>query len=96
MALSFIIVLCLLVYRLTEHHLRRQLTSTSQTVPNQVNKPTDRPTMRGIYQCFEAIDLPQECAGDQWQTRILGLQPLHQQVLRLLGPTFCQCYFFSP
>ena len=38
-ALSFIMVLCLLVYRLSECLLRRQLAATEQTVPNQVNKP---------------------------------------------------------
>ena len=96
MALSFIMVLCLLVYRLAEHLLRCQLTASSQTVPNQVNKPTDRPTMRWIFQCFEGIDLLHIRIGSRWQTQILGLQPLHQRVLRLLGPAFCQIYFFSP
>jgi transposase len=96
MALSFIMVLCLLVYRLAEHVLRRQLTASSQTVPNQVNKPTDRPTMRWIFQCFEGIDLLHIRLGDRYQTQVLGLQPLHQRVLRLLGSAFCQFYFFSP
>ncbi len=96
MALSFIMVLCLLVYRLAEHVLLRQLTQASQTVPNQLNKPTDHPTMRWIFQCFEGIDLLHIRMGARWQTRVLGLQPLHQQVLRLLGPTFCQFYFLSP
>jgi transposase len=96
MALSFIMVLCLLVYRLAEHVLRRQLTASSQTVPNQVNKPTDRPTMRWIFQCFEGIDLLHIRMGDRCQTQVLGLQPLHQRVLCLLGSAFCQIYFFSP
>lgn len=48
MALSFLMVLCLLVYRLAEHRLRSQLLETQQTVSNQVNKPTDRPTMPGF------------------------------------------------
>jgi transposase len=96
MALSFIMVLCLLVYRLAEHVLRRQLQASSQAVPNQVNKPTDRPTMRWIFQCFEGIDLLHIRIGSQWQTQVLGLQPLHHRVLRLLGPAFCQIYFFSP
>lgn len=96
MALSFIMVLCLLVYRLAEQVLRRQLTQTSQTVPNQINKPTDRPTMRWIFQCFEGIDLLHIRMGSRGQTHILGLQPLHQRILRLLGPIFCQLYFLSP
>src|SRR5713226_8232441 len=95
-ALSFIMVLCLLIYRLAEQVLRRQLAQTSQTVPNQINKPTNRPTMRWIFQCFEGIDLLHIYVGSSVQTQVLGLQPLHQRILRLLGSTYCQLYFFSP
>jgi transposase len=95
-ALSFIMVLCLLVYRLAECLLRRQLVATEQTIPNQVNKPTTRPTMRWVFQCFEGIDLLHIRVGSRWQTRVLGLQALHQQILRLLGPAYSQFYFFSP
>jgi transposase len=55
-ALSFVMVLCLLVYRLAEQLLRRQLVATEQTVPNQIKKPTNRPTMRWIFQCFEGFE----------------------------------------
>jgi transposase len=95
-ALSFIMVLCLLVYRLAEQLLRRQLSATEQTVPNQINKPTNRPTMRWIFQCFEGIDLLHIRIGSCWQTQILGLKALHHQILRLLGPPYSQFYFFSP
>jgi transposase len=95
-SLSFVMVLCFLVYRLAEHLLRTQLAATEQTVPNQVNKPTNRPTMRWIFQGFEGIDLLHISIGSRWQTQVLGLQPLHQRVLRLLGPAFSQFYFFSP
>ena len=95
-ALSFIMVLCLLVYRLAEQLLRRQLVATEQTVPNQIKKPTNRPTMRWIFQCFEGIDLLHIRMGSSFQTQVLGLQALHQQILRLLGPVYSQFYFFSP
>ncbi len=95
-ALSFVMVLCLLVYRLAEHLLRRQLVATEQTVPNQVNKSTNRPTMRWIFQCFEGIDLLHIRIGSHWQTQVLGLQALHQRVLRLLGSAYSQFYFLSP
>src|SRR5713101_7395217 len=45
-ALSLIMVLCLLVYRLAEFRLRTRLAETEQTIPDQVHKPTARPTMR--------------------------------------------------
>ena len=57
MALSFIMVLCLLVYRLAEVRLRSRLVETQQTIPDQVHKPTERPTMRWVFQCFEGIEL---------------------------------------
>ena len=96
LALSCIMVLCLLVYRLAERLLRSRLAATEQTVPNQLNKPTNRPTMRWIFQCFEGIDLLHIRVGSHWQTQVLGLQALHQRVLRLLGPVYSQFYFFSP
>lgn len=87
-------VLCLLVYCLAEHLLRFRLAATEQTVPNQVNKPTKRPTMRWIFQCFEGIDLLHIRIGSRGQTQVLGLQSLHHRILRLLGPAYSQFYFF--
>ncbi len=85
-------VLSLLVYRLAEHLLRCRLAETKQTVPNQINKPTKRPTMRWIFQCFEGIDLLHIRMGSHWHTQVLGLQALHQKVLRLLGPPYTHLY----
>jgi transposase len=87
-ALSFIMVLALLVYRLAEHLLRCRLAQTEETVPNQINKPT----MRWIFQCFEGIDLLHIRIGSRLQTQVLGLQALHQKVLRLLGPPYAHFY----
>jgi hypothetical protein len=89
-ALSFVMVRCLLVYRLAEHRLREQLAATSQTVPNQLSKPTDHPTMCWMFRCFEGISLVgllTPAGLPQWQ--IAGLEPLHEQVVALLGPA-CQ------
>ncbi len=94
-ALSFIMVLCLLVYRLAEQRLRQRLQQSEQTIPNQVNKPTDKPTMRWVFQCFEGIELLHIRVGSTFQSRILRLQPLHQKILRLLGPAYQQFYFSS-
>jgi transposase len=95
-ALSLVMVLCLLVYRLAEHRLREQLAATGQTVPSQRKQPTDRPTMRWIFQCFEGVSLvtfqpPQ--GPPHWG--LANLDPLHEQVSALLGPD-CQKLYKSP
>lgn len=91
-ALGFIMVLCLLVYRLAEHRLRQQLAETRETVPNQVGKRTQRPTMRWVFQLFEGIDLLRISSTTGPTLQVLGLQPVHQQILRLLGQPYQHIY----
>ena len=94
-ALSLVMVLCLLVYRLAERRLRQQLVATGQTLPNQLNQPTARPTLRWVFQCFEGIDrlTIQTPAGPY--VILLHLTPLHEQILTLLGPTYRAIYHLS-
>jgi transposase len=92
MALSLIMVLCLLVYRLAEQRLRTRLAQTKQTIPDQMNKPTSRPTMRWVFQCFEGIKLLHIHTSGLVTTVALRLQPLHEQILALLGPPYQYLY----
>jgi transposase len=92
MALSLIMVLCLLVYRLAEHRLRTRLVETGQTIPDQLAKPTVRPTMRWVFQCFEGIELLHVLTAGMRTTLVLRLQPLHEQILALLGPPYQHFY----
>jgi transposase len=96
MALAYIMVLCLLVYRLAEMRVRQRLATTDQTVPDQLRRPTARPTMRWLFQCFEGIDLHHLTFPDGTQTtQVLRLTSLHRQVLRLLGPAYEHGYGIS-
>lgn len=95
MALSLIMVLCLLISRLAEFRLRTRLAETEQTIPDQVNKPTARPTMRWVFQCFEGIELLHLSSGFSSRSLILRLQPVHQLILSLLGPRYAKFYLSS-
>jgi len=55
MALAMIMTLALMVYSLGQLQLRQALEKTSSTLPNQKGKPTARPTLRWILQCFQSI-----------------------------------------
>jgi transposase len=92
MALSFIMVLCLLVYRLAEFRLRTRLVEAKQTIPDQVHKPTARPTMRWVFQCFEGIELLHVQTSATSLALVLCLQPVHQLILALLGPRYENIY----
>lgn len=49
--------LCLLVYNLAQRKLIQQLEATNKGVKNQVKKLTNKPTMRWIFQMFQAVHL---------------------------------------
>lgn len=56
-ALAMIMALCLLVYTLAQRQVRAALSSSKSTIKNQLGKPTERPTLRWIFQCFQSIHL---------------------------------------
>jgi transposase len=96
MALAFIMVLCLLVYRLAEVRVRQRLVATEETVPDQLRRPTARPTMRWLFQCFEGLDLHHLTWPDGTRhTQVLRLTAVHRRVLHLLGPAYENCYLVA-
>lgn len=92
MALVMVMGLALLVYALAEHKLRTALQARGERIPNQVGKPTQRPTMRRIFQMFERIDVLLMFTAENVQQQVVNLKPVHHQLLRLLGPYVEKCY----
>jgi transposase len=80
--------LCLLVYNLGQRQLRISLKNQKATVKNQLNKPTEVPTLRWIFQCFQGIHLLITQGGQ----RILNLTESRCLILRFL-PLACQKYY---
>ena len=95
MALGMVMGLALLVSALAEHKVRTTLQEQGESVPNQAGKPTQRPTMRRIFQMFEGIDLLVIKTPEGVHQQVLNLKPVHRQILRLLGPNVEKCYLDS-
>ena len=91
MALSFIMVLCLLVYSLGQRKLRLALAEQEETVPNQLGKPTSRPTLRWIFQMLKGVHwvVLENCP------QIINLTIERERLLRFFGATTCQYYLLS-
>ncbi|NRB06276.1 MAG: IS1634 family transposase, partial [Richelia sp.] len=56
-ALAMVMGLCLLVYSLGQRALCQCLKRGSQTIQNQLGKPTATPTLGWVFQCFMSIHL---------------------------------------
>ncbi len=94
MALLMVMGLSLLVYALAERSIRCELNRQGRTIPNQVGKPTKRPTLRRIFQVFEGIDLLLIHQANQTQQIVVNLKPIHHQILDLLGAEVKKVLYF--
>lgn len=85
MALLMVMGLSLLVYALAEHRVRSQLAERDETVPDQTGKPTQRPTIRRIFQMMEGVDLLiVEQAGVR-RRLLLNMTDIRWQIIDLFG-----------
>lgn len=91
MALAMIMTLALMVYSLGQRQLRQALESTNSTLPNQKGKPTARPTLRWILQCFQSVHLV-FINGIKSSIKLTDRQNL---ILQFLGSSAHQYYFLS-
>lgn len=91
MALSMIMGLCLLVYNLGQRQLRLALQAANETIPNQLGKLTQTPTLRWVFQSFMAIHLVSINA----QQQVVNLNDTHRKILRFLGSASQEYYLLS-
>ena len=91
MALAMIMTLALMVYSLGQLQLRQALEKANSTLPNQKGKPTARPTLRWILQCFQSVHLVFVNGVKS------SIQLTHKQnlILPFLGSSSQQYYFLS-
>lgn len=81
MSLLMIMTLSLLIYCVTQKHLRDQLTEKKDTLPNQIKKPVKNPTMRWIFQLMEGIDIIYVRVKNKIQRKITGITELRRKII---------------
>lgn len=77
-ALMMVMTLCLMVYNIMQYKLRQNLKAQNATLPNQVNKEIQNPTIRWIFQIMEGINILQ-----LWQDNVA--KPIKQIITNLTG-----------
>ena len=82
--------LCLLVYNIGQRQLRTKLKKEGAAIKNQVNKLTERPTLRWIFQCFQGVHV----LVTEGMKQIINLNKERQFILKYL-PGSCQNYYLS-
>jgi len=90
--LLMVMTLALLVYAAAQRRLRQELARQHETIPNQINHPTNRPTLRWVFQVLEGIERVRVPVAGQIQELITGLNTVKIKILRLFGEQVCHMY----
>ncbi len=90
--LLMVMTLALLVYSVAQRRLRQELVRQNETIPNQINHPTNRPTLRWVFQVLEGIERVRVKVEGQVQELITGLNEVKIKILRLFGVQVCHVY----
>jgi transposase len=90
-AIAMVMGLCLLVYALGERLLRRALEEGGSSIRHQTGKPTQRPTLRWVFQLFQAVHL----LNVDGTKRIANLTEERKHILSFLVPD-CRRYYLCP
>jgi len=93
--LLMVMTLALLVYSVAQRRLRHALARQQERLPNQINQPTQRPTLRWVFQLLEGIHRVRVIVQDQVHDLIEGLNEVQIKILRLFGQHVCQIYQIS-
>jgi transposase len=87
-AIAMIMGLCLLVYNLAQRKLRQELAKFDDGIRNQVKKITNKPTMRWVFQMFQAVHL----VIINGQKQMSNLTEEREKIVRYLGKS-CSKYY---
>ena len=93
--LLMVMTLALLVYSVAQRRLRQALARQQERLPNQINQPTQRPTLRWVFQLLEGIHRVRVIVQDHVHDLIEGLNEVQIKILQLFGQDVCQIYQIS-
>ncbi len=93
--LLMVMTLALLVYSVAQRRLRQELARQNESLPNQINQPTQQPTLRWVFQLLEGIHRVRMIVQDQVHDLIEGLNEVQIKILRLFRQEVCQIYQIS-
>ena len=81
---------------MVQRRLRQPLARQNETLLNQITHPTERPTLRWVFQLLEGIHRVRVTVQGQVHDLIEGLNDVQIKILRLFGEEVCRLYQISP
>ena len=93
-ALMMVMTLSLLVYNFAQYKLRQALLETNETIPNQVGKPIQNPTIKWVFQIMEGIGIIKVYDNSEniISAVVTNIDELRLKILKLIGGSISEMY----
>jgi len=91
-ALAMIMVLTLMIYSVAEWMLRKRMRETGESIPNQLKKPTQKPTLKWIVFLFMGVTEVTVWINGEMNQQVANLNDNLVKIIRLFGPV-CEKYY---
>ena len=92
-ALLFIMTVSLLVYSISQRHLRLEIEKQQENIPNQINKPTRTPTLKWVFQLLEDINILYTKINGKIEFIIDGFINLKQKIIGFFTDSVKDIYY---
>ena len=80
-----IMTLFLMVYAFAEHNFRAALKDAGDTIPNQLKKEINNPSMHWVYSCFHGVHVVTINLGETVQEIVINLNAVLEKIIRHFG-----------
>ena len=90
--LLMVMTLALFVYSLAQRRMRAYLEEHQETLPNQIKKEIQTPTLKWLFQLLEGIDLCCLEINGIYHRKIIGMNKLRYKILSCFGSTVAKMY----
>jgi len=84
--------LCLMVYSVAQYRLRESLEAADDTIPNQLNKPTKKPTLKRVFKLFHGIQVLTIKVGDHLQELVINMNDVTRKIAKHFGNRAMEIY----
>jgi transposase len=88
-ALLMIMTTCLMVYASIEHQIRKTLVDNNAAFPDMKKKPTQKPTAKWVFFCFQGISV---LTIDNTQQVVTNMMDRQRIILYCLGKSYTEFY----
>jgi len=91
-ALMAVMTFCLFVYNSGEYMLRESLNQNNLTLPNQLKKEVQNPTLRWVFQMMEGTTIVSYSVSGDTKSEVANMTPLKNRIVSHFGEIAKEIY----